>query len=171
MGTATDDLFSVKDSILNRLSRLSEDVRTADPGKIEEITDLLHRADRVCVYSSQREVQMDSLLQNLAMSGKSVSYRMLLPEMMADAAVTDENSVAFIHALEFTETLDMEPLLKILQKQGCVIISLGISPDGVLSGYADRSIFDVLEHAAETGQFAVPVFLTLVNELYRGKYL
>ena len=171
MGTATDDLSAVKDTILNRLSLLSEDVRAADPGKIEEIADLLHRAGRVSVYSSQREVQMDSLLQNLTMSGKSVSYRMLLPEMIADAAAADENSVAFVHALEFTETLDMEPLLKILQKQGCTMISLGVSPDGTLSGYTDLSIFDVLGHAARIGQFAVPVFLTLINELYRGKYL
>ncbi len=168
-GAAEKDVNKTIRKITDRLQNSITRINEINITLLEEIVDLFHEADQVSFYWMDKNIYLDALKQNLAMSGKDTTFRMLLPEMIADAETLSENSVVLIYTMEHTEVLDMDPLFDILKEKKCKLI-IKASEKSHYERYADILLDDVYNRN-NMSLIDIYLVLGLLNEMYRGKYL
>lgn len=140
---------------------------------IERLAQEIYERKQIRFYLHSRSYAVYSFQQNLAMSGKDTAYFCLLPEMLADAAALGKDSLVFINSIEFSETMDLSPLLRRIREAGGRIILANCGKSRYES-MADEVLFGAVAFSEAMGVTANTVFETymvMLSEIYRRRYL
>ena len=139
--------------------------------KVEKFAKLIHEADRVSEYLHYSMGSATSLSINLAISGKKHDLCMIYADMLKNAEELSETSLVIGATIEYSETLNMEPVFKLAKERGATII-IG-TETSKYARYADH-FFMSKEEMAKYGSPVSSVFdqfLICVSEAYRTKYI
>ena len=140
---------------------------------IERLAEEIYERKQIRFYLHSRSYAVYSFQQNLAMSGKDTAYFCLLPEMLEDAAALGKDSLVFINSIEFSETMDLSPLLRRIREAGGRIILANCGKSRYES-LADEVLFGSVAFSEAMGVTANTVFETymvMLSEIYRRRYL
>ena len=164
---SSDDLIKIviqqlKDACSLYLNMISSDL-------ILELTEELHKAKQIRFYIPFRLSFIYSFQQNLWKTGKDTAYCVLVPDMLNDADILDENSIVIISPIEFAETIDMTNVFEKLRKNGAVVWLTGNKSSQYID-YANRTI--LCNSADPAGWIlAFECFLLTLSEQYRENYI
>ena len=172
MGKPSSNPQKCLDKIVTYLNKGAEAFSMIDLEKVREIADVLHSNKRISFYWMDVNPYIDALQQNLSMNGKETSIITIVPNMILDAESRDADSVVFIRVLEFTETLNIEPVFITLKNKKSIVILMSNDIDSRYEKYCDYSINKLFKGIASPGNVLCGTyFFALVNEIYRGEYI
>ncbi len=132
-----------------------------------QMTDLLHRANRIHFYLPCAVMGMYTLQQNLFMSGKKSVFACLPSDILTAVEELDENSIVFFCAEEKAECYDYADVLQKARGRNALIWLFG-SSHSRYARYVDESFLDENDY---TFFLALEYMFVLLAELYRIRYI
>lgn len=147
--------------------------KNINPIDIQNLARKIHCKKQIRFYLHSRTYAVYSFQQNLAMDGKDTAYFCLLPEMLADTDGLDENSIVFINSIEFSETMDLSPVLEKIKSRGGYII-LASCGKSRYETIADEILFQSMDFSEAMGVASNTVFeayIVMLSEVYRRSFL
>lgn len=142
--------------------------------ELHSVVDAVHRAGRVCFYVYGRVFSEIPFQANLAVDGKQTEILTRNPDLAAHAQTLDPSCFVFISSVEYSDTMDLEPVFITAKEKGATVflMSGGVSR---YTKYADFQIpFTSQVQAATSGMvntYRMYMYLDIINMLYRRKYI
>ncbi len=138
--------------------------------RLTALAELLNQARRVSFYLPFRFPSIASMQINLAMGGKQTSCCMLIPDMLADAASLDGNSLVWFSPVEVSATMDMEPVFRLVRERGAGIL-LTADEHSRYARYADELLFAEMNLPENTRLTGLEFGIYALSEVYRRRYI
>lgn len=166
-----DSSIHIKNELIEQMKNAAEYMsRNISVDALEEVADMVHKADRVYFYVPFKSSAIYSFQQNLAMTGVSTAYWCLMPEMIEESKELTENSIVFIYTIEHAETMNLLPVFESIRQYNASIFGINMSKSKY-SEYIDYKILDrTITNAAE-GIMIFNTYFNMLSEIYRMRYL
>lgn len=138
---------------------------------LQETAALVDQKQRIGFYMPFRSSAVSSFQQNLAMAGKETGAYCLLPDMLQDAEMMDEEGMVFCMTIEHAEAQDMTGIFQTLKERGVKIAMFSFGKSRYDS-YVDIPLCNVSDSSSVMSEIIrCEMYLFALSEVFRREYL